>query len=223
MDRYTRDGYRVDRAHRRFEQERARRLDPGLPHFGALQEVTRDLRRRHRAWADRLCQDFTRVCSAVGFLPGPDLRQRSLFEQVVPVLAPEGEKVAVFLVDAFRYEMATELLEELRAVAGGAVVDLKARLAELPTVTRVGMNALAPVVKDGRLTVSGPFKGFKGGELTVRTPEERTRAMGTRLGRGPAAQLRLAELCDQPEQARRVVRITPWWWCTRPTSTMPAR
>ena len=61
--------------------------------------------------------------------------------------------MAYFLIDAFRYEMATELLREF--AGAGTTVHLAGRYAELPTITAVGMNALAPVAKAGRLTLAG--------------------------------------------------------------------
>ena len=196
---YAETAFRVDRAHRRFEQERARRLDYQVRHSGALQEVAGILRQLHRDWANRLAKDFTRVCRSRGFLPEPDLRQRNLYEQVVQPLTLGGEKVAVFLVDAFRYEMATELFEELRGGSGtqSTVVDLKLRLAELPTITSVGMNALAPVAQNERLTVVGDFKGFRAGEFTVKDPEGRSRAMGMRSGGRPALHVSLGDLCER--------------------------
>jgi hypothetical protein len=207
LTKYVDTAALVDRSHRRFEQEWLRRLDTKMPHFGALQEVLGDLRQLHRAWADQLAKDFTRLCKKEGFLPPPHLQQRTLYEQVVQPMAFGGEKVAVFLVDAFRYEMATELLDDLRASGGGAIVDLKARFAELPTITSVGMNALAPVAQDGRLTVNGTLQGFRTGEYTVKTPGDRARAMGTRTSGKPGLNLTLAEVCDSsPEGLKRKVK-----------------
>ena len=100
----------------------------------------------------------------------------------------------MFLIDAFRYEMATELVEELKGV--GTVVDLKPRLAELPTITSVGMNVLAPVAQSERLRVAGIFQGFKTGEFTVRKPDDRARAMGMRSVGKPALLLKLADVCE---------------------------
>ncbi|MGB8297555.1 MAG: BREX-6 system phosphatase PglZ [Polyangia bacterium] len=202
LARYAETAFRVDRAHRRFEQERARRLDHRVPHFGSLQEVVGILRQLHRDWANQLAKDFTRVCRSCGFLPEPDLRQRNLYEQVVQPLTLGGERVAVFLIDAFRYEMATELFEELRGGSGtqSTVVDLKPRLAELPTITSVGMNALAPVAQGERLTVVGSFQGFRAGEFTVKDPEGRSRAMGMRTGGRPALHISLGDLCDRTQE-----------------------
>ena len=193
-ERYAAGAFEADRAHRRFEQLRLALLESRLPHYGALREVATDLRRAHRAWADQLCKDFAGLCKEHGFLPSAELRQRNLFEGVVHPLTLTGEKVAVFLIDAFRYEMATELVEELKGP--GTVVDLKPRLAELPTITAVGMNVLAPVAKGERLAVAGVFQGFKTGEFTVRLPADRSRAMGQRSVGKPALLVKLAEVCE---------------------------
>lgn len=193
-ERYASGAFEVDRAHRRFEQRRLALLESRLPQYGALRELATGLRRAHCAWADELCRGFATLCSELGFLPSAELRQRNLFEQVVHPLTLTGEKVAVFLIDAFRYEMATELVEELKGP--GTVVDLRPRLAELPTITSVGMNVLAPVTKGDRLTVAGVFQGFKTGEFTVRKPEDRSRAMGMRSVGKPALLVKLAEVCE---------------------------
>jgi len=195
VERYARDGAAVDRAHRRFEQAAEALLVPELPDFGAFQAVAGVLRAAHRAWADDLARAFAAICRDRGFLPDAALRQRTLFEDVIDPLLRDGERVAVFLLDAFRYEMAEELALELR---GGAVaVELKARLAELPTITPVGMNALAPVASGGKLVLpGGGFAGFRQGEFTVKSPADRVRAMGTRsLGKKTAVPLALADVC----------------------------
>jgi hypothetical protein len=193
-ERYAAGAFEVDRAHRRFEQQRLILLEPRLPHFGPLQEVVGALRRAHRTWADSLTKDVTTLCKEQGFLPPASMQQRTLYEQVVQPLTLSGEKVAVFLIDAFRYEMATELVDELNGT--GTVVDLKPRFAELPTITSVGMNVLAPVAQGDRLVVAGIFKGFKTGEFTVHRPEDRARAMGMRSAGKPALGLKLTDVCN---------------------------
>jgi hypothetical protein len=194
LARYAAGAFEVDRAHRRFEQQRLILLEPRLPHFGPLQEVVGALRRAHRTWADSLTKDFTALCKEHGFLPPASMQQRTLYEQVVQPLTLSGEKVAVFLIDAFRYEMATELVDELNGT--GTVVDLKPRFAELPTITSVGMNVLAPVAQGERLVVAGIFQGFKTGEFTVHRPEDRARAMGMRSAGKPALGLKLTDVCN---------------------------
>jgi len=200
VERYAAGAFEVDRAHRRFEQRRLALLEPQLPHYSELREVASELRRAHRAWADLLTRDFATLSQEHGFLPSASLQQRTLFEDVVHPLTLTGEKVAIFLIDAFRYEMATELVDDLRGTEsrpGQVIFDLKPRLAELPTITSVGMNALAPVAKGGRLAVAGVFQGFRNGERTVRTPEDRSDAMGRRSGGKPALLLKLAEVSSE--------------------------
>ncbi|MCU0565449.1 MAG: BREX-6 system phosphatase PglZ [Oculatellaceae cyanobacterium Prado106] len=205
LEIYTQVGYECDRAHRRFEQQRSKLLEPTLPHFSELLETANHLRHLYRTWADELAQAFAQLCEQEGFLPGSDLQQRSLYEQIVHPLTQSNAKVAYFLIDAFRYEMATELIPELEGA--GTTVTLKARYAELPTLTAVGMNVLAPVNKSGRLVLASGecFKGFKTGEYTVRTPEDRVRAMGERssdqsgqAGHRRVRGLSLSEVCTTP-------------------------
>ena len=204
VERYRSTAFEVDRAHRRFEQLQATRLDSQLPHFGDLKDIVRLLRADYRVWADELARAFAKICQTHGFLPESSLQQRTLFEQVVQPLAAD-EKVAYLLLDAFRYEMATELVDEFRAA--GTVVDLKPRLAELPTITAVGMNLLAPVSQAGRLQVAGRFGGFKTGEFTVRTPQDRVRAIGLRSGGKQSLLLKVSEVCDaETDSLKRRIR-----------------
>ena len=203
LDAYTEQGYRVDLAHRHFEQQRSKLLVTDWPHFNQLQNIAKQLAIVYRAWADELAKDFAKLCEQEGFLPEANLQQRTLYEQVVHPLTQSNAKVAYFLIDAFRYEMATELLSEIEGA--GTQVSLKARYAELPSITAVGMNALAPVSKNGRLTLVGKqgFNGFKTGEYTVSKPKHRVRAIGDRSidnlsgGRRRTRALKLSEVCDR--------------------------
>lgn len=200
LDYYTQAGYQVDRAHRHFEQQRLKLLEPTLTHYASLQEAGEHLQVQYRNWSDQLAQDFAAICESEGFLPEPDLQQRTLYDQVVHPLTQSNRKVAYFLVDAFRFEMATELLSEFESA--GTTTVLKGRYAELPSITAVGMNALAPVSKSGRLTLaaSDGFKGFRTGEYTVRSPDERLRAMSEKSidslggGRKRARAIKLSEI-----------------------------
>ncbi len=202
LEYYTQTGSEVDKAHRRFEQQRLKLLEPTLPHFAQLLEAADKLRFQYRNWADTLAQDFAVICTTESFLPDDSLQQRTLYEQVVHPLIQSNKKVAYFLIDAFRYEMATELIQEFEGA--GTTVTLKGRYAELPSITAVGMNILAPVNQNGRVVLAGSdgFKGFKTGEYTVRKPDERVRAMSEKsvdnisVGRRKVRGLTLAEVCN---------------------------
>jgi len=96
--------------------------------------------------------------------------------------------------------MATELLEQFRGT--GTTVNLQGCYCELPSITAVGMNVLAPVQQSGKLTLAGNkgFTGFKTGEYTVSKPSDRVRAMGDKsidnvsAGRRKARSLNLVTL-----------------------------
>jgi hypothetical protein len=168
----------VDHAHRVFEQDQARLLTSKLPHFVSLQRAAARLRSLYREWVDRLNREFSNLCVSHGYLPEPHLQQRTLYEQEVHPRTQNNSTVAFFLVDALRYEMASELANSLAEKE--STIHLKSRLAELPSITSVGMNVLAPVSQGGKLTLEGAFKGFRVGEYTVSANQQRLRAMGER-------------------------------------------
>lgn len=187
---YVERGAAVDRAHRHLEQRRVALLYPRLAEFERVRARLDEMRGRWRAWADGWARGFNALCRAEGFLPSPAMQQRYVFSEVVKPLVGDHAQTAYFLVDAFRYEMA----DELRAAIdrqGGARAQLDARLAELPTVTEVGMNVLALSPDgDGRLRPSltdadgGRIEGFESGPggFRVHDPETRRRALHDRVG-----------------------------------------
>ncbi|WP_411876398.1 BREX-6 system phosphatase PglZ [Vulcanococcus limneticus] len=204
VDRYVERGAAVDQAHRLLEQRRLTALAPQIPAFERLLVELDGLRQLWRQWADCWAIAFNTLCKEHGFLPDPGLQQRQLFhEEVEPLLRQaqtrESQRCAVFLVDALRYEMAIELFQQLQDTPA-STVQLKARLAELPTVTEVGMNVLAPVVSQGRLSPSlsssdgGAIQGFRAGEFLVNNPDTRLRAMQARTAGGPCLKLSLEEV-----------------------------
>lgn len=202
VERYT-QASAIDRIHRQFEQERFDCLDPYLPHFREFSEIVELLRSRYRAWADDLAAAFAELCRERGFLPDDHLRQRNLFDDEVMPLLQTGDKVAFLMVDALRYEMAAELRDSLDE---GSKVDirLEARLAELPTVTSVGMNVLPPVTQAGRLRpiLDGrTITGFRTGDFSVRGWPDRARAIGSRAIGHAAPVLTLAQVCDPGDKA----------------------
>ena len=186
VEYYVQHGSPVDQAHRRLEQRREALLYPHLAKYEELRNCLDALRQQWRIWADEWATDFNGLCKRDGFLPSSELQQRNIFEDVIyrsRVGYSQGTTV-LFLIDAMRFEMAQELCESLRD-AGSPNISLKARLAELPSVTEVGMNVLAPVCTRGRLAPAvkdGRFLGFSTGEFRVDDPETRKKAMHGRVG-----------------------------------------
>jgi hypothetical protein len=205
--RYAEAGAHVDRAHRELEQLRHALLHPNVPEFARLRATLDELREAWRTWADQWAIDFNRLCVTRGFLPEAGSQQRTLFDDVVRPMTQEHGTTAYFVVDAFRYEMATQLYETFREMPATRA-ELGARLAELPSVTEVGMNALAPVQRDGRLQPSlgggaggGSFQGFSTGEFRVSNPETRRRAMHDRVGGSTSPLLTVDEVLERDAAA----------------------
>ena len=87
----------------------------------------------------RMADGFTDALEAGGWSAGRCRRQTETFAHV---REGSGDRVAYFLVDALRYEMGVEVAEELDQAAEELSVDVA--IAELPTITPVGMAALMP-------------------------------------------------------------------------------
>ena len=131
----------------------------------------------------------------------PRYQQRTLFDEVVRPLAAEPGTTAYFVVDALRFEMGEELFRQMEGTPA-TTATLRPRLAELPTVTEVGMNVLAPVARNGRLQISlagdaGGVQGFQAGEFRVLDPETRRRAMHDRVGGATCPWLTLDEVVSR--------------------------
>lgn len=196
IDAYVARGSAVDRAHRHLEQQRRSLLYPSLPKFDQVRERLNRVREIWRDWADAWALEFGAVCKSHGFLPPPKYRQRDFFDQVVVPLCQGEESVAIFAVDAFRFEMAAELFGEIES-SRATTAHLNARLAELPTITSVGMNALAPVNHGGKMQPKldgSRIQGFHTGQFLVKDPESRKRAMHERVGGRTCPILTLEEI-----------------------------
>jgi hypothetical protein len=198
VERYTAHGYQVDRTHRQLEQAREELPQLDIPEASTLRARLDDLRGVYRRWADEVARAFNALSRREGFLPPAELQQRTLFEDVV-VPAVAEDLTAYVMVDAMRFEMGLQLAESLRETKT-AEVTVAARLAELPTITEVGMNALAPVARAGKLTVdfkNGKILGFRVGELRVDGPDDRRRAIHDRIGGDACPKLSLEEVGDR--------------------------
>lgn len=185
--RYAEHGAAIDALHREFEQQAERDLlSSSLPHAELVRQAVIAVRGSWRAWAEAGAQQWSRVCEHEGPLPDASLQQRHVFEQVVAPLLDPVERTALFLVDAMRYEMGQQL-RELIGEQAATTVRLSPRLAELPTITEVGMNALVPTVSRGRLLVLLDGKrrrveGFDAGGFQVKRRKERETLLARSAG-----------------------------------------
>lgn len=194
--RYADRGWQVDRAHRELEQARSQLQHLELDELAELRACLDQLRRVYRTWADELATAWAELATTHGALPPAELQQRTLFnDEVLPHCAEE--LTAYFMVDALRFEMGRVLADSLDVTRSAEVV-VRARLCELPSVTEVGMNALAPVVlPDGRLamdvTIDG-ISGLRAGSVRIADPEQRRKLIHDKAGGAACPRYSLEEV-----------------------------
>ena len=135
----------ADRLQRHWES-RLLNLDPDESDEDDFEILTAKVRKIYAELADELNRTFVRCFQKSGFeIDGILPQYRVYCDRVAPALA-QKKKTVYFLVDALRYEMASELL-------GGMDKDfnitLEPAIACLPSITPVGMAALMPGAEMG--------------------------------------------------------------------------
>lgn len=198
VQRYVTRGAAVDLAHRALEQRWHGVSGALLPMREELRAQVGRIRALWHDWADGWARQFSDLCRAHGFVPAPGMQQRTIFEEVVRPMTAQAGTTVVFMVDALRYEMAEELRREL-GEPGATTIELRARLAELPTITAVGMNALAPVAERGKLRPAVremAIVGMQRGEYRVENPASRQRAMHERVDKAKCPLMTLDEVVE---------------------------
>lgn len=130
----------VDRLHREFEQS-VSDFDWQDTH-GKMTPVKQQARKQYGRLAEKVQLVFTRHLQSTGWPLPSYLANADVFDRLVaPKLQQNGRKVAYFMIDALRYELGVALEKQL---AEDGIVELKVALAQLPSVTPVGMASLLP-------------------------------------------------------------------------------
>ena len=110
------------------------------------------VRREHEELLKKMAEGFTEVFVDAGWSVPGVLQQTQIYPDVVKTM---GGQTAYFLVDAMRYEMGTELAQQLD---GAEDLTLRPAIASLPTITPVGMAALLPGASAGFSVVESKNK-----------------------------------------------------------------
>lgn len=134
LEWYVNAGWKVDRAHRRFEVARN-----DLRVLGELEPAFTAARIAHEKWLDATLLAFTSAIEGSGFDVGSPVRQGDVHTKWVRNAAGP---VAYVWVDALRFELGSDLVDGLRA--DGHSVDLHPAVSAAPTITPVGMANLTP-------------------------------------------------------------------------------
>ena len=128
---------RIDQLHRALLQAEEDLIEQSETIAELIDKVTE----KYELLTSKYIQAFTAATKQTGWPPEQMPRNRDIFARFVEPKLKNGEKVAYFLIDSLRYELAVELQQELEQIHS---VDLQASSAQLPTITPVGMASLMP-------------------------------------------------------------------------------
>lgn len=162
LQRYTEGEepwYLLDKTYRHLERQYSY-LDIEIREdHGHLEKLMALLRQDYTQTVEACSHRFTRALEKAEFEVRGFLTQDRVYSEKVAPLVAGGEKVAYFIVDALRYEMGLELVEGLKEEFN---VTTAVGMAQLPTITAVGMGALMPEADKGMEMVEAA-----GGKIVV--------------------------------------------------------
>lgn len=143
IDFYVSGLRETDRLQREFEQALSDFLDP----HDLLSEVIEYTRSKYRRLFEKVQGAFVKHLETAGWPPQGRLANAEVYDtHVAGKLKETGRRVAYILVDALRYELGVALEKRL---SDDGPVELHAAIAQLPTITPVGMASLLPGARDG--------------------------------------------------------------------------
>ncbi len=135
---YVSQFYKVDQFHREFELAITDHIDIE----GSLEPAIQYARQIYSQLAIQVQNVFVRFLEKNGWPPSDLPSNLEVFDSHVgSQLKESGQKVAYFLIDALRYELAAELELEL---SENGKTELHPSFATIPTVTPIGMTSLLP-------------------------------------------------------------------------------
>ena len=179
IELYTSQLREVDRLHREFEQ--AVTLCSGQD----FEEITKPIQIQARQQYGKLMEKvqglYTKYLQQEGWPILGHLPNTDVFDKLVaPKLQQNGYKVAYLMVDALRYELGMALKEQIEEEG---VVEITTALAQLPSITLVGMASLLPGASTGfALKKSGKDIVPYIDDQEVKTVEQRMNLVRKRYG-----------------------------------------
>jgi len=138
VEGYASDWYRADLAQRALESWVAKLEDEPEP---ALEKALGLVRRNHEALLKEMTQGYTAALAGAGWSVSGVLHQTRIYPELVEPHIGKAGRVAYFFVDAMRFEMAADLIEQLE---GAQELRLVPAVGALPSITPIGMAALLP-------------------------------------------------------------------------------
>jgi hypothetical protein len=127
----------IDQLHRALLQAEEDLIDQPPAIAKLLDQITE----AYELLIGRYIQAFTNAIQHSGWPPEELPRNRDVFSRFVEPKLQANQKVAYFLIDSLRYDLAVGLQQELEQLHS---IDLHPVSAQLPTITPVGMASLMP-------------------------------------------------------------------------------
>jgi len=179
IDFYVGSLREVDRLQRELEQAAA---DIAYNGDAGAQTVVATLARTvHRRLTDHVQDLFIKHLERSGWPPAGRLANADTFDKLVaPLLQQSGQRVALLMIDALRYELGVELAKQLN---DEGQVTFQPACAPLPTITLVGMASLLPGAgHDLRLVRKNDQLGVLLGDQPLATVPQRMDVLRRRFG-----------------------------------------
>ena len=130
----------ADRLHREFEQAVSDYDWQDVQ--GVMNPVKQQVRKQYGKLVEKVQLIFTRQVEQTGWPLAGQLSNADVFDRIVaPKLQINGHKVAYIMIDALRYELGVALEKQLTE---DGQVEVQAAMAQLPSITPVGMASLLP-------------------------------------------------------------------------------
>jgi len=168
------------------------------------QDYTALLRQLAEIFQDTLLHD--------GFETGGVLLQRELFSKKLLPVVKAKNKVAFIQVDAFRYDLAVNIRNMLQQKMQ---ITIEPALAQLPTITPVGMAAALPLAEQFAALTTGKQKtGLRINETNLFTREERRAYLAEFVGTPNFVEFKLDQLCQPKKGVIEKIKPANFIWIT---------
>lgn len=193
----------LDRHHRHLEYRYAMldfRVDG---EHAQLEKVIERVRERYSEVVEKCAEHFAKAFQTTKFTIKDILCQHDIFPKKVRSCVTES-KTAYILVDALRYEMGLELIEGL---GDEFEINMSPGLAQLPTITEVGMAALVRGADDSMelVDVGGGRVGIRIGSALLKDRTSRIKHFKTMTKSSCPLVLKLNDLMKPTKKRREAI------------------
>lgn len=134
---YAAELWKLDQAQRYFEGSAKEIISPNE----SLSQLIKEVRRSYFSFLETVQKAYQKQVEASGWAFKKTLRNVQVFDKKAAPLLTEGKKVAYFMVDALRFELAKELTRQIEKTFES---EINPAAAYVPTVTMYAMAALLP-------------------------------------------------------------------------------